>query len=242
VPARVSFGSGWARGAFELFEESVRHHAPLLPVLDAERPEAVLAEGGMPALRELRLHQGTVWRWNRAIYDPSAGGHLRVELRTLPAGPTVPDMLANAAFHLGLGLALAPEGDAWCAGASFAEVEASFYAAARDGLSAELPWPPEPGAALEWLPAQGLIERLLPLAQRGLDEAGVERADSAPLLDTFERRSRSGRTGSAWQRKALAVAEDAGLSRRDGLAWMLERYLAMNQSGEPVDRWPDPSA
>jgi hypothetical protein len=87
-----------------------------------------------------------------------------------------------------------------------------------------------------------LIETLLPLAQRGLDEAGVARADSEPLLATLERRARSGRTGAAWQRHALSTAEGAGRSRREALAWMLERYLAAGESGEPVDRWPEPQA
>ncbi|MEN8160835.1 MAG: glutamate--cysteine ligase, partial [Myxococcota bacterium] len=242
APARVSFGRGWIRDAFELFEDCVRRHPPLLPVLDVEGPEAALAAGLTPALRELRLHQGTVWGWNRAIYDPAEGGHLRVELRSLPSGPSVPDMLANAAFHVGVGLALAPDAEAWCAGASFEAVHASFYAAAREGLGASLPWPREPGAALEPRPAPALIEALLPLAQRGLDTAGVARADSAPLLATLERRVRSGRTGAAWQRAALAAAEAAGRTRREALVWMLERYLEAAESGEPVDRWPEPRA
>ena len=112
--SRVAFGTGWiATGAMELLEESVRLHEPVLPVLGAERPLERLAAGRVPALDELRLHQSTVWRWNRAIYDPAGGGHLRIELRALPAGPTVVDMLANAAFLLGLTLALAPDADAW---------------------------------------------------------------------------------------------------------------------------------
>jgi hypothetical protein len=239
-PARVCFGTRWIEGPHELFEESVRLHPPLLPILDAEDPAAVLRAGATPALRELRLHQGTVWRWNRAIYDPAEGGHLRVEMRSLPAGPSVPDMLANAAFHVGLGLALASEAAAWCAGSPFDAVHHDFYRAAREGLAAELGWPREPGAPREACGAAACIEALLPLAQRGLDAAGVERSDSAPRLATIERRARSGRTGAAWQRRALAAAEAAGHSRPEALAFLLERYLEGAASGEPVDRWPEP--
>lgn len=108
-PARVSFGHGWVRqGALELFAESVALHAPVLPVLGAEDPAAVLRAGGVPALSELRLHHGTIWHWNRAVFDDASGGHLRIEMRALPAGPTAADMTANAAFLLGLTLALAP--------------------------------------------------------------------------------------------------------------------------------------
>jgi hypothetical protein len=90
-PARVSFGHGWVRGgAHELFAESVALHVPLLPVCGDEDALACVRDGGVPRLEELRLHHGTVWRWNRAIYDPGAGGHLRIELRALPSGPTPP--------------------------------------------------------------------------------------------------------------------------------------------------------
>jgi hypothetical protein len=102
-PARVAFGTGWLReGPLALFAEGVRLHQPLLPVLGDHDPLDAGDAGQAPALEELRLHQGTVWRWNRAIYDPACGGHLRIEMRALPAGPTVVDMLANAAFLVGL--------------------------------------------------------------------------------------------------------------------------------------------
>jgi hypothetical protein len=94
--ARVGFGIGWVReGAYELFAQNVAHHEPLLPVVGDEDPLERVRAGGVPTLDEIRLHQGTVWRWNRAIYDPADGGHLRIEMRAMPAGPSVPDMVAN---------------------------------------------------------------------------------------------------------------------------------------------------
>jgi hypothetical protein len=109
--ARVAFGSGWLRaGPLELFAEAVRLHQPLLPVLSDQDPLEGGNAGEAPPLAELRLHQGTVWRWNRPVYDPTSGGHLRIELRALPAGPTVTDMLANAAFLVGLSRWLAERG------------------------------------------------------------------------------------------------------------------------------------
>ena len=106
--ARVAFGTGWLRGgALELFAEGVRLYQPLLPVLGDHDPSDGGDQWRAPPLEELRLHQGTVWRWNRAVYDPASGGHLRIEMRALPAGPTVVDMLANAALLVGLSLWLA---------------------------------------------------------------------------------------------------------------------------------------
>ena len=138
-PPRTALGTGWLRdGALALFTESVRLHEPLLPFVSA--PEA----GDPPRLDELRLHQGTVWRWNRAIYDPAAGGHLRIEMRALPAGPTVTDMLANAAFLIGLTLWLAGQDQRWTYALPFERADHGFYRAAQYGLAAELTWPSGP--------------------------------------------------------------------------------------------------
>jgi hypothetical protein len=141
-PARVTFGTGWLRdGPLELFAESVRLHQPLLPVLYGHQPPGGGDRRPAPALDELRLHQGTVWRWNRAIYDPASGGHLRIEMRALPAGPTMIDMMANAAFLIGLSLWLAGQDQRWTYTLSFERAEHSFYRAAQHGLAAQLSWP-----------------------------------------------------------------------------------------------------
>jgi len=238
--SRVSFGERWIEGPLDLFAENVAVHPPLLPVLDDEGPREAAAHG-LPALRELRLHQGTVWRWNRAIYDPAEGGHLRVELRSLPAGPTVTDMLANVAFQIGVAFCVSREDPGWTRDVDFASVHGDFYRAAQSGLASRLSWPERLGGAPERYDAPALVERLLPEAQRGLDLAGVDRGDSAPLLACVERRSRTGRTGAAWQLRNLARAE-ATRPRGEALAWMLEHYLERSEAGEPVDGWSDAPA
>src|SRR6266487_4047262 len=148
--ARTALGTGWLRGgALELFTESIRLHQPLLPVVRQSQLPVVddrgLRAGGAgwqaPALDELRLHQSTVWRWNRAIYDPASGGHLRIEMRALPAGPTVIDMLANAAFVIGLSLWLADLDQDWTYALPFERADDGFHRAAQHGLAAELTWP-----------------------------------------------------------------------------------------------------
>ena len=103
APARVRLGDRWVNGPVELFDDLVRLYRPLFPMLEAEDPDAALGAGCAPALRELRLHNGTVWRWNRPVYDVQAGRpQLRIENRVLPSGPTPVDMIANAAFYYGL--------------------------------------------------------------------------------------------------------------------------------------------
>jgi hypothetical protein len=240
--SRVAFGTDWLRTSIlDLFEESVRHHEPLLPVCGDQDPLGALAGGGVPELDELRLHQGTVWRWNRAIYDSGFGGHVRIEMRPLPAGPTVVDMLANAAFLLGLTLALAPGAKEWSERILFARAHANFYDVARHGLEAELEWPAGDGS--ERVGAAALVPRLLPTARRGLVDAGVDAGEADHLLGVLGDRVASGQTGAVWQRRTLAALEGSegggsGAGRERALAELLERYLELQATGDPVHTWP----
>ena len=230
-PSRTTFGTGWLRdGALELFAESVRLHEPLLPYTTD-------GAGSMPGLNELRLHQGTVWRWNRAIYDPASGGHLRIEMRALPAGPTVTDMLANAAFLIGLTLWLAGQDQRWTYALPFERADHSFYRAAQYGLAAELSWPADRADQVRTLCAADLVTELLPAARQGLVGAGVAAAEADRLLGVIGARVTTGQTGAAWQRVTLAASE-RGRSREQALAVMLDQYLSFAATGQPVHTWP----
>jgi gamma-glutamyl:cysteine ligase YbdK (ATP-grasp superfamily) len=237
-PARMAFGTGWLRdGPLELFAESVRLHRPLLPVTSDQDPRDAGNTEQAPPLAELRLHQGTVWRWNRAIYDPASGGHLRIELRALPAGPTVTDMLANAAFLVGLSRWLAAQDHHWTHRLSFERAEHGFYRAAQHGLAAELTWPVGQDGRLRTLPAGKLVPELLPAARDGLLSAGVAAIEADHLLGIIAARVAAGQTGAAWQRRTLATLEPR-LGRQRALAAMLQRYLDHAATDQPVHTWP----
>jgi hypothetical protein len=237
-PARVAFGTGWLRdGPLGLFAEGVRLHQPLLPVLGEHDPLSGMEEGHAPPLQELRLHQGTVWRWNRAIYDPASGGHLRIEMRALPAGPTVTDMLANAALLVALSLWLAEQDPSWTYTLSFERAEHGFYRAAQHGLAAELSWPLGHGGRLRTLPATELVLELLPAARQGLVRAGVAAAEADYLLGVIAARVATGQTGARWQRRTLAALEPR-LGRERALAATLQRYLEYAAGDQPVHSWP----
>ena len=233
-PARAAFGTGWLRGgALELFTESVRRHEPLLPFVSDASPGS-----GVPPLDELRLHQGTIWRWNRAIYDPSAGGHLRIEMRALPAGPTVTDMLANAAFLIGLTL--------WLAGLGRAVDLRGPVRARRARLLPRGPARPVRRAELAGQPrrrsADGSRRRAgariaRPRPGRGCWTRAWPLTEASRLLGVIGARVASGQTGAAWQRAAPAAAE-CGRDRDQALAVMLDRYLSRAATGQPVHAWP----
>jgi gamma-glutamyl:cysteine ligase YbdK (ATP-grasp superfamily) len=234
APSRVTFGHGWVHDPFALFAENVALHEPLLPVL----PEAhAQAEGDAPPLDALRLHHGTVWSWNRAVFDPHGGGHLRVEHRVVASGPTVIDMLANAAFTLGLTLGLAPRMGELLPALPFAFAERNMYRAAKYGLDAELAWPAKLAPSPRTRPARALVLELLPLAEAALIAHGVAPEEASDLLAIIQARAISGRTGAAFQR-ALVARHERGLGREQALVRMLEAYLQLSATERPVHEWP----
>jgi gamma-glutamyl:cysteine ligase YbdK (ATP-grasp superfamily) len=236
VRPRVWFGERWITSIFDLFEENVRYFPALLPVCDDEDPAETLDAGGVPKLAELRLHNGTVYRWNRPIYDVVRGQpHLRVENRVLPAGPTVVDTMANAAFYYGLVRVISEDERPIWSRMSFSAAEENFHAGARDGIDARLYWP-----GLGEVPAAELVlRRLLPLAHEGLDRWGLDAADRDRLLEIIERRCVTMRNGAAWQSAIFhQLYEDRGMERHDALREMTVRYREHMHANEPVHTWP----
>jgi hypothetical protein len=235
VRPRVWFGERWITSIFDLFEENVRYFPALLPVCDEEDPVETLRRGDIPQLSELRLHNGTVYRWNRPIYDVVRGRpHLRVENRILPAGPTVVDILANAAFYYGLVRTLADEERPLWTQMSFSAAEENFHVGARDGIDARVYWP-----GLGEVPAAELVlRRLLPLAYDGLDRLGVQAADRDRLLAIIERRCVTLRNGAWWQSAVFhRLYEERGLDRDAALREMTVRYREHMHGNEPVHDW-----
>ncbi|MDT7044017.1 hypothetical protein [Candidatus Nitronereus thalassa] len=236
-PARVSYGNGWIRdGAYELFAEAVGLFPPLLPLLSEHAPMDSYQRGELPALEELRLHQGTVWRWNRAIYDPAMGGHLRIELRTLPSGPTPIDMAANAAFLYGMILGLQTQAQHLLPIFPFDYAHRNFYRAAQVGLHAKLLWPSNSPPSPSEVPVRELARTMLPLAKQGLLHAGVDQGETERMLGIIQQRVDTGINGATWQRSMLTKFEQR-MSRREALAAMLEKYLTHANEGRPVTEW-----
>jgi gamma-glutamyl:cysteine ligase YbdK (ATP-grasp superfamily) len=236
VRPRVWFGERWITSVFDLFEENLRYFPSLLPLCEDEDPVTELASGGTPQLAELTLHNGTVYRWNRPVYAIDGGEpHLRVENRVLPAGPTVTDVVANAAFYYGLVHKLAETERPIWSQMSFAAAHDNLMEGARHGLEARLYWP-----GLGEVPAAELtLRRLLPLAYEGLCRRGADTSTAERLLGVIEQRCLTGRTGATWQTETVrALEERSGLNRYTALLEMTQRYLKFMNTGEPVHTWP----
>jgi hypothetical protein len=234
VRPRVWFGERWITSIFDLFEENVRYFPSLLPICEEEDPVEVLERGDVPKLAELRLHNGTIYRWNRPVYDVvRSKPHLRVENRCLPAGPTVVDVLANAALYYGLVKVLAEADRPVWSQMSFSAAEENFHAGARYGIDAKIYWP-----GVGEVPATELVlRRLLPIAHQGLEEWGVDTADKDRLLGIIEARCLTGRNGASWQAAAFHRLHDDH-DRSDALREMMRSYVTHMHSNEPVHTWP----
>jgi gamma-glutamyl:cysteine ligase YbdK (ATP-grasp superfamily) len=234
------FGERWVDSVLDLFEENVRFYPSLLPICDDEEPQRVLDSGGVPALRELVLHNGTIYRWNRPVYEVVDGvPHLRVENRVLPAGPTVTDVLANAAFYYGLVRALAEESRPIWTRLPFEVAAENFHLAAREGIDAVLRWPRARGGLERVRVARLVLDELLPMARAGLDGWGVEPVDRDRYLGVIEQRCLRGTNGAQWQARTYHHLRDRdGLGRAEALAAMTRRYGELMRQGDPVHEWP----
>jgi CBS domain-containing protein/gamma-glutamyl:cysteine ligase YbdK (ATP-grasp superfamily) len=234
-PTRVSFGDAWLRNSvIELFHDQISRFRPILFVQPDEDPFAVLARGETPSLSALRLHNGTVWRWNRACYGVSEGvPHLRIENRVLPSGPTVRDEIANAVFFAGLMLAAPEEYGDVTRRMTFDEAKANFFAAARHGLDAQF----------QWLDGQNrnaaalILDQLLPLARRGLSGAQVSTDDSDKYLGVIQERVESRQTGASWVMKSFAAMPDA-VSKDVRDRTVTAAMLKCQKGGRPGHQWP----
>ena len=231
---RVSFGTKWVKESVtEIFREDVSRFRTLLGSETYNDPFEALERGEAPTLDALRLHNGTVYRWNRACYGISDGKpHLRIENRLLPAGPTILDEVANAAFWLGAVLGFyAEHGDPQHL-VDFDDAKANLVDAARNGLDAKPKW-----IDGERYPAADLVlEHLLPLAEKGLAAHGIDANDRERYLGVISARAKQGRTGARWQIRSLAgMASETGASERS--AALVKSMIQNQREGRPVHEW-----
>lgn len=231
---RVNFGDGWVRDSvLEIFREDIARFRTVLATDIDEDPAAVLDRGGVPALTALRLHNGTVYRWNRACYGISEGKpHLRIEARAFPAGPTVVDEIANGAFFFGLMSAISHEVPDVSKVMSFDDAKGNFVAAARLGLQANLTW----FHGREYAAQQLIQEVLLPMARAGLESAKLDAGDIDRYLGVIAERCKRGRTGARWVLDSLSAMGEKG-TKDQRMGALVRAMQSRQEAGEPVHTW-----
>jgi CBS domain-containing protein len=231
---RVHFGDRWLEESVtEIFKEDIARFRVVLTTDTEEDPLGMIDAGQMPSLNALRLHNGTVYRWNRPCYGVHNNvPHLRIENRVIPSGPTIIDEIANAAFFYGMMSGMTEQIEDIRELLPFADVKANFLAAARDGIRAQMNWFND-----THLPARQLIlEQLLPLAREGLQESGIDQDDIDRYLGVLHDRVTHRRTGSRWALESLEEMKDEG-TQDQRLRCIVSSMVEQQSSGKPIAEW-----
>lgn len=232
-PSRVTFGHGWVRkSGWELFSETVNLYQPIFPeIFDSE-----IDQDGLPELAELNLHMGTTWPWNRAVYCNKGNGHLRIEFRALPAGPTALDMAANAAFSIGMAVGLEHKIDEYMSRIPFRFAEYNFYRAAKNGLDATILWPQNYQNKPVEVPIKNVIDDMLVVANDGLSKLNIELTERDKFLNIIHRRLSKNINGARWTKETFRYLKK-NLSSQEACAEMLNRYFVNQMGGQPISEW-----
>ncbi len=217
---RVSFGSAYVRDSlFECFQENLDHFPILLPVH---------YNTDIDDVKYLRLHNGTIWRWNRPLigFDEDQTPHLRIEHRVCASAPTTIDNIANIAFYYGLVQYYATSDEPPELAMPFADAKNNFYRAAQVGLKHKTQWFGKSTDTLQKI----ILDKLLIEAEAGLYQLGIDEQDSQKYLSIIQKRVESNKTGSQWQINFL----DA---HQDNRTQLTLNYLKNQMSGQPVHEW-----
>jgi CBS domain-containing protein len=231
---RVHFGDRWLEESVtEIFKEDIARFRIVLTTETEDDPLGMIDQGIMPSLNALRLHNGTVYRWNRPCYGVHNNiPHLRIENRVIPSGPTVIDEIANAAFFYGMMAGMTEQVTDIRDYLTFGDVKSNFLAAARDGIRAQMNWFND-----THLPAKELVlEQLLPLARDGLQEAGIDQGDIDRYLGVVRDRVTSRRTGARWALESLENMKDMG-TEDQRMRCIVSSMVEQQSSGKPISEW-----
>ena len=217
---RVSFGIRYAHESImEVFDSNLARYPIMLPRVFDEPPET---------LSHLRLHNGTIWRWNRPLvgFDEDGTPHFRLEHRSVPSGPTLVDVIANAAFFYGLVVKIAEQDDELEKRLPFEMARNNFYTCAQYGLNAEVMWLEKALYPVKEL----LLEELLIMAADGLRMLNVDEPEINHWPAIIAQRIETGQTGAEWQREWV-------FHHGHDMKRLTAAYLQRQKQGKPVFQW-----
>jgi CBS domain-containing protein len=231
---RVHFGNHWVNDSVtEIFKEDIARFRVILTTETEDDPLAMVAQGIAPKLKALCLHNGTVYRWNRACYGVHNGTpHLRIENRVIPSGPTVLDEIANTAFFVGMMAGMSDQYEDIREHITFDDVKANFMAAAREGIRAQMNWFGD-----THMPARKLIlNELLPMAEAGLQKYGVLQKDIDKYLGVLHDRVNTRRNGARWALESLNEMRGRG-TEDQRLRCLVSSMVEQQTTGRPISEW-----
>ncbi len=231
---RVMFGTEWLKGSIlDIYKEDISRFRVLLSSDIVEDTDELLKNGIPPELMALKVHNGTVYRWNRPCYGVGGGKpHLRIENRVFPSGPTVIDEMANTAFWLGLLNGFEDECADITKELEFDDARMNFFAASKMGLDTKFEWTKGRKVSAKSL----ILDELLPIAKNGLSKANINESDIDTYLGVIGDRVKSSQTGAYWVVKSYTnLMKDH--NREHSVSAITTSMLKNQKKGEPVHKW-----
>lgn len=236
---RVNFGSGWLQGDItQIYKEDISRFRVLLAGGIEEDSLSMVADGQVPKLRALQIHNSTVYRWNRPCYGISPNGkpHLRIENRVIPAGPSPVDATANAAFWLGCMIEMGRNFDDITKQISFVDARDNFLKSAKFGIDTTFTWFKD-----QKIPATELIlKELLPMAEAGLKHRKVKGADISKYLGIIEERAKQHKTGARWVLRSFTTLKES-FTNDEAITCITAATVKNQQQNLPVHTWQEPT-
>ena len=230
--SRVYFGDDWIyKSAAELWIKDVARF-PL--ILQATGGYANIQDGTMSRLKNVRLHNGTTYTWNRLCYGIADNiPHIRIECRYLPAGPSLVDEIANLVFWIGVMKGQPESLKKFYLNTDFRIAKDNFIRAARTGIHTVFHWFGKNYSASELV-----LKVLLPISRSGLESCNVSTQDIDKYLGIIESRAITEQNGSEFMvnrfRKLLKKCNEIRSLER-----VVRESLDFQKANIPVHEWKE---
>lgn len=235
---RVSFGQNWAsHSIMDIYREDIARFNVLMGFeVDEDSVEKVKANE-VPELHALRMHNSTVYRWNRPCYGISDNGkpHLRIENRVIPSGPTTLDEVANAAFWLGAMKGIEDQYKDVRTVMQYEDVSDNFFKAATQGIDSRFNWCGDTKVSASDL----ILQEILPMARHGLSKMKVDGADIDKYLGIIEERAKKHSNGARWTLRAYTALKKIA-STDEALTVLTNTMIEHQKKDIPAHEWPMP--
>jgi len=185
------------------------------------------------AFAHFRHKHGSYWRWVRPVFDgpTRSKANARIEFRPLPAQPTIRDCVAFEAVFAGLMESLRRHEHPVRA-LDWEVAERNFYAAARDGLEAEIKWITSDGVGTTNVDEIG--HELFEFARDGLEARGLSTEQAReyvrPLRERLDRKT----TPARWKHRHVEASVEAGVPLAEAI-WGMQAEYVDNQAGTLIE-------
>lgn len=230
--SRVSFGNHWQTGSItDIFKDNISRFRSFVTTKFMRDSVEMVQNNETPKLSALRLHNGTVYPWNRVCYGTGDGKpHLRIENRYIPSGPTTRDEIANMVFWVGVMHGQPKQykniHEKW----DFKDVKINFFNAARYGMAAQFYWNGKFISSFDLI-----INELLPMAYKGLYSMGISPKDAEYYLNIIENRIKS-HNGAEWLTRNYRHLKTTH-NRYESMQMLTAKLYEKQEKGYPVSTW-----